>query len=123
MDNTLADRVKEVVDFLKDQRNMTVAQIATACDVTVQSVYQWVNGETKSIDGGNLAELSQLSGYECLWISKGRGNKIRAYAKTDAQQKILQVMEKMDTSAEYQLLKIGDLLAESGGGNHNSGKQ
>ena len=51
MNETLATRVQEVVTYLRDEQGMTVAGIAGACGITPQAVYQWLDGQTKSIDG------------------------------------------------------------------------
>lgn len=71
---TLAERVKEAIDAAK-ARGYTVAKIAAACGISDKAVYQWAAGTTKEIDGSNLAELAELSGYRPLWIMKEKGDK------------------------------------------------
>lgn len=70
----LAKRVTEAVEAAKEN-GYPVSKIATVCSVSRQAVYQWINGETKSIDASNLVELAEISGYNARWIATGKGQK------------------------------------------------
>lgn len=70
---TLAERITESING----SGVSIADVATACGVKVQSVYQWMNGETKSISGENLVELSAITGYEARWIANEKGQKTK----------------------------------------------
>lgn len=71
---TLAERVSEAIEAAK-RNGHSVSMIAAACGITPQAVYQWANGSSTEIDGSNLAELAELSGYRPLWIMKEKGNR------------------------------------------------
>ncbi len=67
---TLSERVKEAVRSAREKGH-SVSDIAKACNIKVQAVYAWASGDSKSIDGNNLVELAELSGYRPMWIMKG----------------------------------------------------
>lgn len=72
---TLAGRIKDAIDNAK-KRGVTIGDIATACSVSVQSVYQWMKaGERKEIDGTKLVELAEITGYHARWIMTGKGRR------------------------------------------------
>ncbi len=71
---TLSERVKEAVESAREKGH-SVSDIAKACNIKVQAVYAWASGDSKSIDGNNLVELAELSGYRPMWIMKGKGQK------------------------------------------------
>ena len=74
MDSLLSDRVKQVVEDAIS-RGISVTSISKFCGVSRQAVYQWKSGETKSIDGYNLVELAEITGFSSRWIINGRGQK------------------------------------------------
>lgn len=73
---TLAERVAEATR-LAEIAGYNAPAIAKACGISKQAVYKWLDGRTAKIEGSNLAVLSQLSGVEALWISTGRGPRLR----------------------------------------------
>ena len=70
----LHERVKEAVAAAKKNK-VSVLAIAKACGISRQAVYQWMEEGANSIDGANLVELAELSGYNARWIANGRGPK------------------------------------------------
>ena len=115
--NTLTERIKEAVqEAIK--KGHTVLSPATACGCKDKSVYQWLKGERKSLDGVSLVGLAEASGFEPKYIMKGEGPKYKMYARTEAQVRVLQCMERMAPEQEYTLVKIGNTLAEPPGENH-----
>lgn len=74
MKELVAKHVSEAIEAAK-RRGHSVAAIAKACGISRAAVYQWASGESKSIDGFNLVELAELSGYNARWIIKGKGPK------------------------------------------------
>lgn len=104
---TLAERVKEAVGAAKTA-GYSVAQIAHECGISDKSVYQWLDGSTKSLDGENLAELAELSGYRPLWISKEKGPKFDSQSIRQA----IKLMEKMTPSRQADAVKIIAPLVE-----------
>lgn len=69
--STLADRVSEAIK----NSGVSAEAIADACDISVQAVYKWKNGLTKTIAGKNLVPLAILTGYEPKWLVSGEGKK------------------------------------------------
>lgn len=66
----LSDRIKYVLD---NAPNVTVAEIATKCGVSVQAVYKWKRGDVKTIEPENLFVLADLTGFSARWIGTGKG--------------------------------------------------
>jgi transcriptional regulator with XRE-family HTH domain len=89
----LSERVRDAAEAAK-ARGYSVAQIALACGISKQAVYQWLDGSTKSIDGANLAELASMSALEPMWIAKGKGRKTSAL--TDDERTILDAYRLFD---------------------------
>ena len=106
---TLADRVKAAVAAAK-RRGHSVADIATAAGIKDKSIYQWMNGDTQSIEGAHLVELAEKSGYRALWIIKGEGP--REDGKTPQQSQALQLMDKMTPARQSIAVKILGPLAD-----------
>lgn len=104
---TLAERVTEAIET----SGVPVAEIARACEISPQSVYDWKKGATQEIEGRNLVELARLTGFTERWIAKGAGPK-RGLSK--AQQHVVGVMEKLPPYKVDMLLKTVDVIAESG---------
>jgi transcriptional regulator with XRE-family HTH domain len=103
---TLADRVREAIET----SDVSVSSIAEACGISQQSVYQWINGETKELMGDHLVELAELTGHEARWIAKGSGPKKRIYARTEQQAHVLNAMQAMDSYEAALLVKITDTI-------------
>jgi transcriptional regulator with XRE-family HTH domain len=114
---TLADRVKEAAEAAK-ANGYSVKKIADECRISVQSVYQWLDGSTKSIDGGNLVELADLSGYNHRWIMKGVG------PKSDSRpiQQAIKIMRQMTPARQADAVKIIAPLLEPDG-DHGANKR
>lgn len=79
----LSIRIQDAVEAAK-RNGYSVATIAAACGVSRQAVYQWLNGETKKIDGDNLVELAEVSGYSSRWIATGKGSKTASITQDEA---------------------------------------
>jgi transposase-like protein len=107
MELLLSERVQEAIDAAAEN-GYSVADIAKACGIKPQAVYQWMDGTTKSIDGDNLAELCELSGYRAIWITKERGQK----SDTRAVQQARELMQTMTPARQADAVKIIAALAE-----------
>jgi len=114
--SSLASRVREATEAAK-QEGHSVASIASICGISPQAVYQWLDGRTKSIDGANLAELAAISGYNPLWIAKGRGEKCDSRAIRQA----IKIMRQMTPDRQVDAVKIITPLAEPDNGNKATG--
>lgn len=116
---TLSERISESVQT----SGAAVSAIAEKCGVSVQAVYQWMNGDTKQIMGDYLVELAELTGFEARWIAKGIGPKQRRYAKTAQQEHVLVVMQDLQPLYTDMVLKIVDTIAESKPDEDNGGNK
>lgn len=84
-----------------------VLKLSEKIGVTRQAVYDWLRGRSiENMKGKHLIKLSELSGFEPLWIMEGKGPRRRKL--TDEQQKVLIVMQE---SQAQQSLVVG--LVES----------
>jgi transcriptional regulator with XRE-family HTH domain len=114
---TLAERVTEAIETSQ----VSVASIADACGISPQSVYQWMNGETKELMAENLVEIAEITGYEARWIAREAGPKKRVYAKTTQQAHVLNAMQAMTPYDAGLLVKITDTLPQSSDENQRNG--
>jgi len=104
---SLTERINEAIQAA-ERNGYSVAHVAKACGIKPQSVYQWLDGSTKTLEGPNLAELAELSGYRALWISKEKGPK----SDTKAIQQAVKLMQKMTPERQADAVKIIAPLVE-----------
>lgn len=104
---SLSERIKEAV-AAAEGNGYSVAHIAKACGIKPQSVYQWMDGTTKSLDGANLVELAELSGYEPMWIAKEKGPKFDSRPVRQA----LKLLRQMTAARQADAVKIIAPLVE-----------
>jgi transposase-like protein len=104
---TLAQRVKEAVEAAKENGH-SVAKIAAACGISPQAVYQWLKGDTKEIDGSNVVELAELSGYHAIWIMKGKGKR----SDPESIRRALALLRRMTPDNQATAVKIITPLAD-----------
>jgi hypothetical protein len=89
--STLEQRVLEAIEAT----GLNPADLATKIGISKQGVYDWRRGDSVSkMKGENLVELAELSGYEPLWIMKGKGPKKKSL--TQEQQKVLSAMQESE---------------------------
>jgi transcriptional regulator with XRE-family HTH domain len=105
---TLAERIDEAIT----QSGADVADIARACGISVQAVYAWMSGESKTLKGNSLAELAELAGYEPRWLIKGQGPK-STYPRGTPQAKVIEAMDTMDPYQVKILLKTAEAVLET----------
>lgn len=104
----LHERITEAVAAAA-KNGYSVAHIATACEITPQAVYQWMKlGETKSLEGRNLVELAELSGFNAMWIAKAKGPKSDARPIRQA----VKLMRQMTPERQADAVKIIAPLVE-----------
>lgn len=106
---TLAERVQEAVHAAKEN-GYSITQIAKACGISDKAVYQWLDGSTKSIDGKNLVELAEISGYRARWIANEIGPKSDPIAVLHA----IKLLEKMTPENQAIAVKVISPLADRG---------
>ena len=68
--NTLAERLKKA---LQQPAGKTQAGLARACGIKPPSVSDWMNGNTKSVEGSNLIKASEYLGVRSKWLATGLG--------------------------------------------------
>lgn len=66
---SLSERIKESIE----QSGVKVAEVAAACGISPQAVYQWMSGDTKQITGEYLVELAEITGFDKLLGRPGTG--------------------------------------------------
>jgi len=106
---TLSERITEAIET----SGVSVADIATACGISPQAVYDWMKGNTKELMGDNLVELAEITGFEARWIAKESGPKRRVYARTQEQAHVLTAMMSMSPYEANIVVKIADTVAQS----------
>lgn len=72
MISSLAERLKEA---MSGPKKVTGAALAKACGIKPPSVSDWLSGKSKSMDGNNLIDASELLGVRAKWLIKGIGPK------------------------------------------------
>ncbi len=103
--NLLEHRVAEALKT----SDIDVAEVARACGISVQAVYKWMSGASKTIAGEHLIELSRLTNFEPRWIISGMGEKRK-------DPKIAAVAENMTSMPEYKkdlMVQMSITLAEN----------
>jgi len=113
--DTLGERLK--IAF--DDSQTKVSEIANACEISVQAVYNWLSGATGELDGQNLARVADLTGFDPMWLEFGSGPRIRTYAKTDRDVTILKCMEQLtdqQAAAVEQMVRAFVEKSEPNGG-------
>jgi len=68
--NILAERLKKA---LQQSTGKTQAGLARACGIKPPSVSDWMNGNTKSVEGSNLIKASEYLGVRSKWLATGLG--------------------------------------------------
>lgn len=109
--SSLAERVTEAIR----ESGVDVANVAKVCGISVQAVYKWMNGASKTIAGEPLVELARLTNYEARWIVSGKGEKRK-------DPKAVAVYQAMQTMPEYKkdvLVQTSTALAEHTEPHHN----
>jgi len=73
MGMNLGERIQERLDELDGK--VAIADVAKACGVKPQSVYQWINGDTKGPKPGNLIAAARALRTSPEWLATGHGQK------------------------------------------------
>lgn len=71
MKTMLSERINEAMA----EAAVTPKELADACGVRVQSVYQWQSGVTKKLEGLNLHRAARRLGVNEEWLGTGLGQK------------------------------------------------
>lgn len=66
-----------------DDKGLAVSDLAQACGVSPQAVYQWFNGDTKGLKPENLVAASDLLQTHIRWLVLALGPKERGSKLTD----------------------------------------
>ena len=68
---TIAKRITKA----RQDAEMSKSELARVVGVTPSSVTQWESGETKSIEGENLAKIAVATGVDAVWLATGKAAK------------------------------------------------
>lgn len=102
--SSLAERVTEAIKIA----DIDVPHVAKACGISVQAVYKWMNGLSKTIAGEHLIELARITSFEARWIITGKGEK-RKDPKAVA---VYMAMQNMPEYKKDVLVQTSTALAE-----------
>lgn len=80
MKTMLSERINEAMA----EAAVTPKELADACGIRVQSVYQWQSGVTKKLEGMNLHRASKRLGVNEEWLGTGVGPKHPATQRMDS---------------------------------------
>jgi transcriptional regulator with XRE-family HTH domain len=61
------------IDHAISRSGKTIAEVAKACDVSVQAIYTWMRNGVKDLRNDNLFALADITGFEARWIGTGKG--------------------------------------------------
>lgn len=79
---TLAARVKECIadkrEKLKVKDSAIIVLLAKHVGVKPPSIYDWINGDTKRLAGGNLNRAAEFFEVNIAWLDEGKGYKNRS---------------------------------------------
>lgn len=64
----IGQRIKQA----REEAHVSVEAIAKAAKVSRQAVYQWENGNTKSLKASNILALSKVLGVTPEWLNDGK---------------------------------------------------
>ena len=70
----LAARIKERMDEL----GLSAADLADACGISVQAVYQWLSGKNKNLKHEHFFALCDALNVNPRWLALGEGAKVAA---------------------------------------------
>lgn len=106
--STLEERVLEAILAT----GLEVPELAEKVGVSAQTIYAWKKGiYVRKMKAEYLVELAGLSGYEPMWIMKGKGLKKKSLHLD--QEKILQIAEHMENTAKQNWIAIGSSLVSA----------
>lgn len=66
---TLAERVKKA----REAAGLSKSDLARLCGVSPSAVTQWESGETKTLEGENLATAADALHVSAMWLATGKG--------------------------------------------------
>lgn len=76
---TLSDRVSNCITEFAQRNNLkestVISMLATATGIKAPSVYDWIKGKTKHLQGGNLNRAAAFFDVEAAWLDTGDGIK------------------------------------------------
>lgn len=78
--STLAERISEcIADRVAksgQSQSEVIAEVARICGIKPPSVYDWLNGNTKKLQGMNLLRSAEYFGVGPNWLDSGAGKKL-----------------------------------------------
>ena len=118
--STLAERIGGLVaDFEKSSKKskgQVIADLAKHCAIKEPSIYNWLDGSTKRLQGMNLINAAAFFNVNPVWLDSGRGPKTLLVLNEPAPQYASGV-------SENDFVLIEELANDLGAGNGGSLKE
>lgn len=114
---SFAERMRVVADRLgiPPKGKNRQASLGKLFNVSQEAARKWLSGESIP-EMARCIEIAKRAEVSIEWLLTGRG--VEVYSNTP-EAKVLLAMQHMDEATKYQLVKIGDSLAEpEGNGDH-----
>ena len=70
--NTLSQRIRFLMDSTTPKTKSV--ELARACGIKPPSVADWLNGNTKKLEGNNLLQLASFFKCNQIWLATGKGS-------------------------------------------------
>lgn len=100
------------VEYAIQQSAYSVEAIANKMRISKQSIYQWIDGRTKSIRNEHLFAFSDLVEMNARWIATGSGERRAPRYEDHRIQHMLRVMEALPDYAIDSAAREVDSIAE-----------
>lgn len=100
------------VAYAVRRSGLSVEAIADKIKISKQSIYQWIDGQTKNIRNEYLFAFADVTGLNARWIATGEGPETQPRYEDQRIQHALRVMEALPDYAIDSAIRELDTLAE-----------
>jgi transcriptional regulator with XRE-family HTH domain len=97
------------IDHAISQSGKSIAEVARACDVSVQAIYTWMRNGVKDLRNDNLFALADITGFEARWIGTGKGP--RKTADDTRKATLDSIYAKLDERGKNAVLRVAEAEA------------
>jgi len=102
---TLAGRLLEAIIATE----LKPEPLGKAIGISKQSVYSWMRGECiQQMKASNLIALSELSGFDPVWIITGKGQKVRGEVMTEEEMALLRLYRDCDERGKLAVMRTAE---------------
>lgn len=116
MDSLPLDTLGERLKAAFDAAGLSVADVAAACGISVQSVYKWLRGHSADLEGAHLVTVARITRHNPAWLEFGTPPRELVYATTEHAQTVLLAMENLSEQQAYALAQMATTLASQTSG-------